>query len=161
MIFIFSSLKPIVASSRAEILWCWFFILFTQDSKRCHGKKGSGNIFLRALDFRDSIFSCIVFVVSFLKSFVERAKVYKSMWINKIKLYCFPKSSDNRNFNNAAALVAAKTLTSVDQKAFLAEARWHGRDGSFFKFQESSHVKWITSLLCVVFLEFSDVRLAS
>lgn len=42
---------------------------------------------------------------------MKRAKLYKSIWVNKIKLYCLPKSSESRNLNNAAALTATKTLT--------------------------------------------------
>lgn len=44
---------------------------------------------------------------------MERAKLYKSIWVNKIKLYCFPKSSDNRNLNNTAAFMTSKILTQL------------------------------------------------
>lgn len=52
----------------------------------------SGNVSWPALDFRNSTFHCIVLVISFLKSFVGKSQaIYKSIQINKIKLYCFPK----------------------------------------------------------------------
>lgn len=126
------------------------------------GKNGSGNIFLTAFDFRDSIFSCIVFVVSFLKSFVERAKLYKSIWINKIKLYCFPKSSDDGSLSNTAALMATKTLTHHWPEGISSRGeKGTAGPGVFLSTRGSSHAKQITSPLCVLFLESSDARLAS
>lgn len=48
------------------------------ESKGSHGH--SGNMSVPALDFRNSIFCCIVLVISSLKFFVGRAKLYKNQY---------------------------------------------------------------------------------